>query len=68
MKRLILILIAAMFLTGCSFKYDTVDKDISLKIRSVVVDADYDSRENMDELVPLEDSEIEPLEPIKEIE
>ena len=70
MKKLFILIIAVSWMfAGCSTKYDTIpNKDISVKIRSIWADVDYDSRVCPEELKPLEELEggiIEPLEPIE---
>jgi len=74
MKNLFLLVAAILLLTGCTTQYDTIaHKDISLKIRSLPVDLDYDSRVAIDprelypmeKLEPLDDSTYKPIEPIK---
>jgi len=71
MKKLIFLAVVGVFVfTGCSAKYDTIaNKDISVKVRSIWADVDYDSRVSEDPkpLKPLADIEyngFEPLEPI----
>ena len=69
MKKLFILFAMILLFTGCSTKYDTIpNKDISVKIRSIWADVDYDSRVCPEELKPLEELEggiIEPLEPIE---
>ena len=73
MKKLFILIIAVSWMfSGCSTKYDTIpNKDISVKVRSIWADVDYDSRVCPEELEPLEPLEaldggiIEPLEPIE---
>jgi len=75
MQKLILVLIAVFFLTGCGgigsqsgdsiTQYNTIaHKDISVKVRTFWVDVDYDSRVALDpkELYPMDT-----LDPLKEV-
>jgi len=63
----------ALILSSCSTKYETVsNKDISVKIRSIWADVDYDSRlcpglEELKELESLEAGNIEALVPLEEL-
>ena len=60
MKKLVFLAAILLMLTGCSTKYDTIpNKDISVKVRSIWVDVDYDSRVCVDSI---------PLEPLPAIE
>ena len=62
MKRLFLLVVMGLFLTGCTAKYETIQhKDISLKVRSAIVDIDYESR------VALNPGELKPMEPLPEL-
>ena len=56
------VLLMAVILMGCSTKYDTVEgKDISVRVRSIWADVDYDSR-RCEPLPPLDSEGLEPLE------
>jgi hypothetical protein len=57
-----IVVLMAVTLMGCSTKYDTVDgKDISVRVRSIWADVDYDSR-RCEPLPPLDSDGLEPLE------
>jgi len=56
-----IVVLMAVALMGCSTKYDTVDgKDISVRVRSIWADIDYDSR-RCGPLPPLDPGGLEPL-------
>ena len=80
MKKIFILAVMALVLSGCvgsydsNTRYETIDhKDVSLKIRSVMVDLDYDSRvavnpgelNSMEPLPDLKEGGIKPLEPIE---
>jgi hypothetical protein len=61
------LLILILLCVGCSTEYNTIEhKDISLRLRSPVVDIDYDSR--VCPLGELKGSIIGPLKPLEAIE
>jgi len=66
-KLLVGSLFLVLMFVGCSTKYETVlDKDISVKVRSIWADVDYDSRrcpglEERQELQALKTGDVEPL-------
>ena len=68
MKKL-LVLAMALMLMGCSTKYATIEnKDVSVKVRSIWADVDYDSRVCPEQLKPLpvlNSGVIDPLEPLE---
>jgi len=60
MKYLLIVIMLAV-LSGCSTKYETVaNKDISVRVRSIWADVDYDSR-RCEPLPPLDSDGLEPL-------
>ena len=65
--RLFIIMLCLMALTGCSTKYATVEgKDISVKVRSIWADVDYDSRViPLPTLPELNDEGLTELEPLE---
>ena len=71
MKKLLLVLVLCFMLTGCATQYETIkNKDVSLKIRSIWADIDYDSRrvdgaEELSLLPPLSNDGLEPLDALK---
>ena len=72
-KLLTLMAIVALVFAGCSTKYDTIpNKNVSVKVRSIWIDCDYDSRVVVpDELAPLDplpDLEGPVIEPLETIE
>ena len=68
MKKL-LVLAMALMLMGCSTKYATIEnKDVSVKVRSIWADVDYDSRVCPEQLKPLpalNSGKIKPLDPLE---
>jgi len=65
------VIVMIIGLTGCSAKYETIqNKDISLKVRSVIVDIDYDSRVVImpEALLPLPDLEKGKIDPLIKLE
>ncbi len=67
--RILIALVMFALLTGCSTKYDTVaNKDIAVKVRSIWVDVDYDSRvcDPLPPLPPLPNDGLPPLRRIVE--
>ena len=70
MKKLFLVLAMVFMLTGCATQYETIaNKDVSLKVRSIWADVDYDSRvcpeACLQLLTPLTDKGLEPLKAIE---
>ena len=68
-QLLVLVIIMAWMLVGCSTKYATIEnKDVSVKVRSIWADVDYDSRVCPEQLKPLpalNGGKIKPLDPLE---
>jgi len=64
---IICLFISIIISSGCSTKYDTIaNKDVSVRVRSIWADVDYDSRvcestKPLEALPELKESTLEPL-------